>query len=205
MELKLPVNSQVNKFIPKNKFFSKAVLSTKIKDDFTDWIQKITWRYKLSPETLWISKTSKIEEIQIFELELKDREIPLMAMKTIDKLIPYPILYILNHQNEFMYGIALKNENWRYYFSEWNENIEFDFHWINLEVVYENIVKRFIRQVDTNSGDFKEMVNNDKRINILNSEIQSLKNKIKTEKQFNKKVVLNNKLQEKQIELKSIK
>lgn len=201
MDLKLPKESYVNKFIPKNKFFGKTVLSTKIKDEFTEKIQKITWKYKLSPETLSISKTANVEEIQVFEIELKEKIIPQNVLKVIDKLIPYPILYIFVFWEDTAFWITLKDDINRYYFSEWNEEIDFDFHWINLEIVYENTIKKFIRQVNVENNNFLDIIWKDKRVSILKSEIQALKNKIKSEKQFNKKVILNNNLQLKTKEL----
>jgi hypothetical protein len=111
MDFNLPAQSFVNKFIPKNKIFGKVILNTKIRNEFTDKIQKITWKYKLSEETININKTDNIEEIQIFEIELKEQIIPKNILKIIDKIIPYPILYIFTYKNEFAYGISLKDEN----------------------------------------------------------------------------------------------
>jgi len=103
MNFNLPKNTLVDKFIPKNKFFSKTILNSKIKDDFTNQIKKITWKYKLSPETISVNKTSKVEEIQIFEIELKNKTTPNNILQVIDRLIPYPILYIFTYENDFKY------------------------------------------------------------------------------------------------------
>ena len=78
---KLPRAAFVNKFIPKNKFYEKAVLSTKLQKEFVDIIQKITWKYKLAESTIGITKTDKVIEIQIFEIELKEQVIPKNIMK----------------------------------------------------------------------------------------------------------------------------
>ncbi len=206
MNLNLPKDCLVNKFIPKNTFSNKTTLTSRIKDDFTQSIQKITWRYKLSPETLSIPVSWTVEEIQVFEIELKEKSIPQNVLRVIDKLIPYPILYIFSYDDNFAYGITLKDDpNKSYYFSEWNEPIEFDFHAINLEKVYQNIIKKFIRQVSTESMSFTEVVATDKKISTLSAEILALKNKIQAEKQFKKKVSLNLLLKKKEKELQSLK
>ena len=85
-----------------------------------------------------------------------------------------------------------------------NEPIEFDFHAINLEKVYQNIIKKFIRQVSTENMNFAEVVVTDKKITTLSSEIQALKNKIQVEKQFKKKLELNQILQSRSQELRSL-
>jgi ABC-type sugar transport system ATPase subunit len=95
--------------------------------------------------------------------------------------------------------------NKSYYLSEWNEKIDFNFHAINLERVYENIIKKFIRQVvSTENMNFAEVVVTDKKITTLSSEIQALKNKIQVEKQFKKKLELNQILQSRSQELRSL-
>ncbi len=205
MEFRLPKQSEVNKFIPKNSFFSKAVLSTRIKDEFTDSIQRITWRYKIAESTVGIQKTANVEEFQIFELELKEQSIPQNVLKVIDKLIPYPILYVFTYGENFAYGITIKDDPSRkYYFSEWNEPIDFDFHAPNIEMTYQNCIKRFIRRTGTEEKDFDSIVETDRRIEKLQTEIQTLKNKIRSEIQFNKKVELNKILQARTEELQTL-
>ena len=68
MELKLPGNAYVNKFIAKSKFYERVSISSKLQNEFTKKIQKITWKYKLAEDTIGISKTDKVTEIQIFEI-----------------------------------------------------------------------------------------------------------------------------------------
>lgn len=140
----LPESTIVNKFIAKKKFYENASLSTKIQNEFRNKIQKITWKHKLSENTIGISKTDSVTEIQIFEIELKQQLIPNNIIKVIDKTIPYQILYLFVYKNNIAYGITLKGDVLKninpekvnaesYYFSEWNEKLNFDFTAINLE------------------------------------------------------------------------
>lgn len=205
MELLLPPSCKVDKPIPKITFFRKGTISTRIKDEFTDAITKITWKYKLSHETLSIPPTPLVEELQIFEIELKKKKIPISVLKVIDTLIPYPILYHFTYADSRAYGITLKNDPSKsYYFSEWDEQIEFDFHGITLEKVYQNIIKKFIREAPTDSHDFEEIVTTERKITTLRNEIQALQNKVSAEKQFKKKVSLNLLLKQKEKELQSL-
>ncbi|TXL02213.1 hypothetical protein BMR09_17370, partial [Methylococcaceae bacterium CS3] len=73
MSLHLPDSALVNRFIAKTKFYEKAAISPQLKDDFVNKIQKITWKYKLSENTLGINKTASVTEIQVFEIELKEQ------------------------------------------------------------------------------------------------------------------------------------
>ena len=179
----------VNKFIPKKIFYEKLGLSTSIKKDFVNLIDKITWIYKLSEDTLGITKTKEVEEIEIFEIILKEKKIPKNIIKIIIKGIPYKILFVLKYNDNICYGIKVED----LYFSEWNEELNFNFSGINLENVFENIVKTIIKEIDNNK-DFNVLINDKTKKIELDKKIEQLKNKIKNEEQFNKKVELNHEL-----------
>jgi hypothetical protein len=205
-ELKLPKEAFVNKFVAKTKFYEKANLNSKLQKEFIDKIQKITWKYKLAEATIGISKTEAVTEIQVFEIELKELVIPKNILKVIDKSIPYQILYRFVYEDNIAYGITLKAdasvEN--YYFGEWNADLSFDFTGINLEKVYQKLVKAFVRNEAKNEGSFSEIIDLDKRIKTLEAAIATLESKISKEKQFNRKVEINKVLLEKKELLKKI-
>ena len=71
----LPKNCYVNKFLPKKIFYEKVGVSSGVKDEFVNLVDRITWLYKLSPDTVGIPKTEKIEEIQIFQIDVKEKQL----------------------------------------------------------------------------------------------------------------------------------
>ncbi len=206
-EIKLPKEALVNKFIAKTKFYEKANLNAKLQKEFVDKIQKITWKYKLAESTIGVAKTQAVTEIQVFEIEMKEQVIPKNVLKVIDKSIPYQILYRFVYEGNVAYGITLKEntsvEN--YYFSDWNADITFDFSGIDLEKVYQKLVKSFIRGEAQNKGSFNEIIRVDNNIKTLETEIVALEIKISKEKQFNRKVEINKVLLEKKAMLAKIK
>jgi hypothetical protein len=198
----LPKSTVVDKFLSK-QIFIKKISNGKVL--FTN-IEKITWGYKLSPNTINIEATSKVEEIHIFYMALKSKEIPTKALSEIKKLIPYPIIFVFTYKEDFAYGISLIDEK-KYYFSKWNEEKEFNFNDTNLEKVYQNIVKQFLTNIDidtTKDIDFKQSIEIDNKITKLNKQIEVLKGKINREKQFNKKTELNKELKKLKKELKTL-
>lgn len=207
LELKLPKEAFVNKFIAKAKFYEKGNLNAKLQKEFVDKVQKITWMYKLAESTIGISKTEAVTEIQIFEIELKELRIPKNVLKIIDKSIPYQILYRFIYSNNVAYGVTLKEhtriEN--YYFSDWNTGIVFEFAGIDLEIVYQKLVKAFICDNEIKQCSFSEIIDIDNKIKALEAEINMLENKICKEKQFNRKVKANKVLLRKKTELNEIK
>lgn len=206
MNLELPKKSEVNKFIPKSKFFTKTTVNTKTKQLFADSVQKIIWKYKLSKETINILGTKEIEEIQIFEIELKDKNVPKNILYIIDKTIPYPILYVFTYKNFSCFGITVRDtDNPKYYFSDWNEKISFDFNGSNLEQVYHKIVRVFIKSKNKNNTDFKTLVGLDIKREKLEKEILALGKKVKNEKQFKRQIEINKELKLKIRELDEVK
>lgn len=192
----LPKSALVDKFLPKSVIFQKLDADYKIREDFSKYIQKLTWKYKLAENTIWVPKWEKIEEIQIFEVQLKIREIPVKLLTLIDKIIPYPILFECVFWDDVAYAIKYDKE---YFVSQRNENITFELNWVNLDKVYEKIVAHFI---DINSENtFEELLDWHQKIEKLQLEITKLTLMIKKEVQFNRKVPLNMELQKKKKEL----
>lgn len=195
----LPKACYVNKFLPKKIFYEKVGVSSGVKDEFVNLIDRITWLYKLSPDTIGITKTESIEEIQIFQIDVKEKRIPLSVIKTITKGVQYKILFVIKFNDDFCYSIKVDD----IFTTEWNDNINFDFNAINLEIVYENIVKSILKE-ESNNKKFEEIIDNRVYKADLEKRINQLKQKIKNEKQFNKKVELNKQLNELLLEEKNV-
>ncbi len=205
MGLSLPSQAFVGSVIPKSKFYGQKKVNTATKRDFIDIIEQIVWQYKLSPKTINISSTQKVSEIQIFRIVLKKPNIPKLAIKVIDKTVQYPVLYEFFHKDAVCYGISLHfaGED-RWYFSDWNAPVTFNFTAQNLERVYQQLITSFITEAPKSTADFASVVANDKERQSLEREISALQNKIRKERQFNKKVELNKRLREKRAELRKL-
>ena len=182
----LPKSCYVNKFIPKKVFYEKVGVSSNVKEEFINLVDRITWLYKLSEDTLGLTKTEEIEEIQIFQIDVKEKRIPLSVIKTITKGVQYKILFVIKYQDDYCYSIKVED----IYNSKWNENIEFNFNAINLRTVYENIVKKIIKE-ENNENAFSKIIEDNEYKKELEKKITKLQQKIKSEKQFNRKVELN--------------
>ena len=176
----------VNKFIPKKVFYEKVGVSSGVKDEFVNLVERITWLYKISPDAIGIPKTDLIEEIQIFQIDVKEKKIPLSVIKTITKGVQYKILFLIKYNDDYCYSIKVEDN----YTSEWNDDIKFEFNALNLEIVYENIVKAIINEKE-NSKRFEDIIEEKNNKNDLEKRINILRQKIKSEKQFNRKTELN--------------
>ena len=185
--IELPKECIVDKFIPKKIFYEKVSLSTNLKQEFVDKLDKIYWKYKISEDTLNISKTENVEEIEIFKLTLKEKVNCQNIIKVITRNIPYIILFEIYYNDEVQYAIKHNDD---FYFTNWNEKIDFNFNGIDLNVVYENII-RSVTNISEQSNNIDEELEKVKKLKEVQKEIERLENKMKSEKQFNKKVELN--------------
>ena len=189
----------VNKPISKKIFYDKMNISSSIKKDMNSLVEKIIWLYKLSPDTIGIEKTNKIEELQVFQINVRERKVPITIINMITKVIPYKILFIIKYKKDFCYAINAE----KVYFSDWNEEIKFNFNSVNLGLLYENMIKSIIHE-EENFHNLRDILENKSTLEDLEKRIRILTNKLKIKKQFNRKVELNielNKLKQEMEEL----
>lgn len=205
--LNLPERTLYNKRIPKNKFYEKLKANTKLKDMFVEQVDNIIWKHKLSRETINLEPTEEVQEIQVFEIYLKQKELSREVLESIDKAIPYPILHVLLYEGEAQLVIAYKQRNQNdenkfiingYYESEWQpiNSISIELiKGIDLQAVYENIIRSFMPLIQDSNEELSEVVKKQNMIEKLKKICRTLEAKIRSEKQFNRKVELNIELQ----------
>lgn len=214
--LNIPDRALLNRRIPKVKFYEQIEVDKKLERKFIDEIDTVNWKYKLSEETINLESTKKVEEIQVFEITLKEKYISKEILENIDRVIPYPILYILKYEDNIKLAIAYKERNkidenkmvvYSYYQSKWMKEKELDIDilkGLSLEDVYDNIIRQLMSIENTSEADIEKLIELDEKRKSLEREIVKLESKIKREKQFNKKVDMNIKLQKKKKELEEI-
>ena len=198
--INLPNECKVDRFIPKKTFYEHVGITSTTKKEFVDDVDKMIWLYKLSEDNIHISRTKKVEEIEIFLLEMKNKVIPNNVIKAIVKGIPYKILFKIVYKDDYCYAIK-PNDN--IYCTKWNEEINIDFDGLNLESIYDRIIKQIINE-ETNQKSIEDILIDKARIDDLNKKINQLSKKVKSENQFDRKVALNielNKLKKEKEEL----
>jgi len=149
----LPETTLVNKKIPKNKFYEKLQADKTLREKFVRQVDYILWKHKLSGHTVNLSPTKEVEEIQVFQVYLKQKSLSREVLESIDRAIPYPILFALVYHDEVQLAIAYKKRSKQhedrfvvdsYYYSPWQkiEDVTLDLlKGLDLQAVYENIIK----------------------------------------------------------------
>jgi hypothetical protein len=210
--LVLPRTSIVNRFVPKNSF--DKFTNTKQKKLFSEYVDKIKWANKLSTQTVKL-EGKDVKEIQVFEIFLKKKHSAEDVLNIIDRFIPYHILFVLHFDGELMYSIAQKHPNpnsednsvidWRFGSNWINDNAN-DFK-LNLKKSLDHVFSDFCRQINgkikNQNKSLQEIISQEQKIKQLLIDINKLESEIRSSKQFNLKVELNLKLNEKKKELES--
>lgn len=214
--INMPDRALYNHRLYKNKLYQHIEPDTKLERKFTDEIERVIWKYKLSKETTNLEPTKEVEEIQVFEIVLKEKHISSEILENIDRIIPYPILYILKYDEYIKLAIAYKERNkidinkmvvHSYYQSEWTKENELKIDilkGLNFKDAYDNIIRQLLPIENKAEDDIKVLIELNEARERLIKEISKLESKMKREKQFNKKVGLNIKLQKKKKELREL-
>lgn len=202
MQLDLPSQTLVNRVVPKAALFRRVRVGSKVKQLFTDQIERIVWRHKLSDQTFNTPSTDLVTEIQIFEVQLKQRIIPIRILEFIDKAVQYPVLFGCTFQSEVVYAMFHRRGGVsRLYTSDWNPEIEFRFDGRNLERVYERLILAFVDKTAKQHEQFDQVIETDEKLAYFCKLIVRLESKIRVEKQFKKQVALNQDLNQLKKEL----
>lgn len=214
-----PTKALVNRPIPKTKFYEHASISRSVKDAFVSQIRQITWAYKLSPETTNLAAVKGLFEIQVFNIQLKTLELDNGVLLSIDKSIPHPIFYQLLFEDKMRVAMAYKRMNesddakWvieQYLSSQWLAMAEIEQLKtplpiaLNLGGLYEQMLKALM-PIPANEGEsIKVQTERLSQITQKQKEIAQLQSKMRNEKQFNRKVEMNNQLKTLQQQLEQL-
>ena len=191
--LGLPRSTEVNRRVAKEKLYQNATLAPQTREMIKDQIDSVFWRNKLADSTMAISAGETVAEIQIFEIQLRQRELDKRVLPAIAKAIPYKILFILVFGDEAQVWIEASGT---FYNTDWQPlgGFMLKFDGLNLDAVYENLARQISGGRLGTDGDIEEAVDRDKQRQRLERDIVALEKKLLREKQFNKQVELNGEL-----------
>jgi hypothetical protein len=201
--LGLPRSTEVNRRVAKEKLYANAALTPQTRDIMKDQIEAVIWRNKLADSTVSVAAGDTIKEIQVFEVQLRQRGLDKRILNAIAKAIPYKILFVLTFNDEAQAWIDASGS---FYNTEWVtlDGLTLKFEGVNLDVVYENLARQVAGGRLGDAGDIAEAVDRDKKRQKLKREIAALEKKILREKQFNRQVVMNGELKRMQAELEEL-
>ena len=204
--LGLPVSTEFNKRIPKQKFYENIAVTPAMKKAFVEQFKIIYWRIKIAATTLNLAAGEQVTEIEVFEMRLSAPELDESVLRQIDREIAYHILFLLEYEGKFraVFGYkeaatgktAFKGD--RYYSTVWlvEDDLPVHLDGLSLDAVFENFVRQIAGEdlADKNGTTLKESVEQQKQRELIEKQIATLEAKIRKEKQPKKKFELVQKL-----------
>lgn len=194
--------TQLNKIIPKAKFIKLAELSTAVRNEFNNNVDRLRLANILRQDTINIPKGKTVVEINVFEFQLKEKIVSDSLIKEIDSAIPNHIIFLFVCNDMAQIAISYKerlatsnkNKIIKTYRSKWEnvDNLNLRINGLDLDSVYNNFINQISDgEIETNEEtSIKAAVEKSVEIEKLQRKIEQLKNKIKKEPQFNKQLEL---------------
>ncbi len=199
-----PKTTEFDKKIPKQKFYEKIEISPALKRVFIDQIKLIYWRNKLAASTLNLTAGKNVTEIEVFEICLRQPRLDEAVLRQIDREIPYHILFVLSFDGKYQAWIGYKEaasgakafKVTRYYHTDWmsEDKLLFAIEGLNMDAVYESLVRQIAvtaLEAAASGESLKETIERGKQRLLLQKQIAALENKIRKEKQLNRRMEMN--------------
>ena len=188
--INFPKSTELRRYIPKEKFYSKTAVNSKLRQLFTDEIDKIYWTNKISPDTLNIS-SKDYREVHVFEITLKSNELSRSVLKHIDAFIPYPILFIVKRMGAEKAVISFKEPSSSgeslmkvdvYYETAWTNQLDLELKGRSVDEIYKHLLAQVSPDLKSvESSNTKEVVEMDKERQKILKQIEALTKRIEKE------------------------
>ncbi len=204
--LDYPKSAAFGRVLPKNKIYSYASPSAAVKNLFVRQVEQIVWQYKLAPETIKLKQSRATPEIQVFRIALKTGELKHNVLQCIDKAIPFPILFELQYEERTQVIAAFKRPS-DVDKSKWVVSDYFESDWLpsgspraplpvvlDLEALYAHLLTSLMPFHARSGEGLQSFVTRMEFIRARQRELEECKVRMRKEKQFNRKVMINSKL-----------
>lgn len=234
MLYRYPPTAKVDKTIPKNKFYQQGNANHRIERLFVEQVDSIRWAYKLSPQTINLTDSDTVKEIQIFSIVSRVEKLDTEVLQFIDKLIPSPIIFEIVFEDKIKVIANYKRQSQadsqkfvlgKYYATDWQDLTQRE----DLPIVFgiADLYEYFIEQLllSTNqassgvllsksvdnlspqsqgTNSIEDKIAHAEKVALLTKQVNELQKRIYKEKQFNRQVEMNLHSQTLQKQLKDL-
>ena len=209
-----PEAARFGRVVPKSKFYEQGTVPAAVREKFVSEVQSITWAYKLAENTVNLSGTSAVPEIQVFRIDAKGGDVAESILAAIDKAVKTPIIFEVNRGDRAArhtrmiaahkapsIGTAKLGS---YHSTEWFQH---DAERqplptaIDLPALYARLIESLTPLTARPGEDATEIAARLESIRKLEREVAALERKLRAEPQLNRKVEIRRILKTKQAAL----
>ena len=192
--LHFPTETIVDSVVPKTKFYRFMEVNPRMKAHFVNDVTRIDWLYKLSPDTLNVTATDDMKEIEVFVATLKDGDCPTDLFTFIDTNMPRHLVFILQHGNNSM--LLINYKQWKddthtqfritqMFASPWvpTASLSLQIDGQSLPRIYDNFVAQISGIGEHKAGSMEDIVALRQKISKQEAELQKLEKRMRREPQ----------------------
>ena len=186
--LGLPKTTEMSKQLPKKAIYTKFQMNTAAKAKIDADISRITIVNEIAPNKVNIPAGEDVKSFFVLLVSLKKKEYDEKTIATLSKLIPQDILFVLEYENESrlaIYHTKVMQTEWKP-----TENQQIELQGLNLDTVWENIVKSLECGVWNEELSLDENLALHEQQEKLQKQITKLEKQARAEKQPKKKLEL---------------
>ena len=198
--LNFPSTTIVDSVVPKTKFYRFMEVNPRMKAHFVNDVESIRWLYKLSPDTLNVTATEDMKEIEVFVATLKDGE----------------CLFVLLYGNNCM--LLINYKQWKddthtsfkitqMFASPWvpTSSLHLNIEGQSLPRIYDNFVAQISGIGEHKAGSMEEIVALRQQIAKQEAELQKLEKRMRREPQVDVQMEMHKQVKMKCQELLQLK
>ncbi len=206
MLFQYPKQAHFGRVVAKSKIYENAKVPPALKKKFVEQLGKITWQYKLSPETTNLAGKEAAPEIQVFSITQKTEKLDEKLLRCIDSAINFPTLFELNYRDQLQTRAAYKRPS-DADSSKWVVGDYFESDWqtpdtertplpvsLDLSKLYEQLLRGLIPLPAREGESLDAHAQRHSAIQAASRKAKQIAKKMNAEKQFNRKVHWNSQL-----------
>lgn len=214
--LHFPAGTIVDSVVPKTKFYRFMEVNPRMKAHFVNDVESIRWLYKLSPDTLNVTASDDMKEIEVFVATLKEADCPTDLFTFIDTHMPRHIVFILQHGDSSM--LLINYKQWRddthtsfkitqMFASPWvpTSSLRLIIDGQSLPRIYNNFVAQISGIGEHKAGSMEEIIALRQKITKQEAELQKLEKRMRREPQVDVQMEMHKQVKAKRLELQQFK
>nr|WP_306427925.1 MULTISPECIES: DUF4391 domain-containing protein [unclassified Brevibacterium] len=209
-----PSAAHFGRRVPKEKFYEHASVNTALREKFISEVDRVIWTYDLAQASINLESTAEVPDVAVFQVDVKDTDVSEQVLSAIDKSIPRPIIFEVNRDVAGVCETRMIAAHKQLGAGAPKISQYFTTGWqpadterqplptaITLPALYAALLEP-LSNVEVRPGEgMSEVADRLKTVSKLEREIKTLERKLRTEKQFNRKVELRRTLKTKQAQL----
>ena len=169
-------------------------VNPRMKAHFVNDVESIRWLYKLSPDTLNVTASDDMKEVEVFVATLKQADCPTDLFTFIDTHMPRHIVFILQYGDNSM--LLINYKQWKddthtafkitqMFASPWvsTSSLQLQIDGQSLPRIYDNFVAQISGIGEHKAGSMEEIVALRQQIAKQEAELQKLEKRMRREPQ----------------------